>query len=414
MEAGGCSLPLAGFMTVVEVANSPPSLRQVGRLRVLDALYRCPPTGRADLARVTGLSRATVSSLIDELSRAGIVVESAEPADGRPATTGRPPVLLSLSQAAAFAIGLDFGHDHIRVAVCDLSGQAVIDDWTQAEVDHGPEQSFGLAEALVNKALSAAGIARGRLLGVGMGLAAPINGATGDLHANGILAGWHGVRPKEEMEKRLGVTVRLENDANVGALGERALGAAMGVNNLIYLRLSAGIGAGLILDGKPYTGGGGFAGEFGHSPAVERGRICRCGNRGCLETVASSTAVAALLETSIGQPVSVAMLLERVRLGDRGAIRAVGEAGEAVGLAVAALVNALNPELVVVGGELAAAGPALLEPIRRAITLHSVAPAADMARVVQGSLGDRAEVLGAAALLLDRAPQVLAQQVVLG
>jgi len=389
---------------------SPPNLRQVGRLRVLEALYRLPGTARTELVRVTGLSRATVSSVVDELIRSGMVVEFEELSDTRPVTTGRPPVLLTLSQSAAFAIGLDFGHDHIRVAVCDLSGNAVVDDWSAAEVDYSPENSFDLAQSLVSKALGRAGVDPGRLLGVGMGLAAPMNGQTGELHAEGILPGWRGIRPAQEMETRLGIPVQLENDANVGALGERAFGAAMGADNVIYVRLSAGIGAGLILDGRPYTGAGGLAGELGHVFVQEEGLICRCGNRGCLETVASSTAVTRLLEQSLSQCVTLEKLLEMVAAGDRGAIRSVTDAGHAIGRALAGFVNALNPETIVVGGELSAAGSALLDPLTAAVRLYSVAPSAAMVKIVPGMLGDRAEVLGAAALLLERAPAALAQQ----
>jgi predicted NBD/HSP70 family sugar kinase len=246
---------------------------------------------------------------------------------------------------------------------------------------------------------------------VGMGLAVPINKVTGELEADGILPGWHGIRPAVEMEARLGVPVQLDNDANVGALGEKVFGAGRGVDDLVYVRLSAGIGAGLILDGRPYQGLHGFTGEIGHALVDPTGLICRCGNRGCLETVASPVAVAALLERSTGQPVSVQGLLDLVRAEDRGARRAIAEAGEAVGRTLSVLVNILNPELVVVGGELASAGPILLDPIRAAIERHAVAPAAGSVRVTAGTLGDRAEVLGAAGLILARSPHALAQRV---
>jgi predicted NBD/HSP70 family sugar kinase len=213
------------------------------------------------------------------------------------------------------------------------------------------------------------------------------------------------------MERRLGVPVQLENDANVGALGEKVFGAARGVDEMIYIRLSAGIGAGLIVGGRPYQGALGFAGEIGHVLADEDGLICRCGNRGCLETVASPVAVAALLERSMGRPVSVQHLIELVAEGDRGARRAVADAGEAVGRALAMLVNVLNPELIVVGGDLASAGAVLLDPIRDAIERHAVGPASASLRVTTGTLGDRAEVLGAAGLILAQSPLALAQRV---
>jgi len=384
-------------------------LRQMNRLRVLETLYRSPGTSRFDLARQTGLSRATVSSLVDELRRAG-VVEEHEATSERPRSTGRPPILLSIVPGAAYAVGLDFGHQHIRVAVCDLSGEPVVDDWSAAEVDHAPTESLDLAHELVQQALRTSGVAEDRLLGVGMGLAAPINSVTGELEADGILPGWRGLKPAAEMEARLGIPVQLENDANVGALGESVFGAGRGVEDLLYIRLSAGIGAGLVLGGRPYRGHRGVAGEIGHILVDRAGPICRCGNRGCLETIASPVAVAALLSQRVGHEVTIAELLELVEAGDRGARRAVADAGEAVGLALAGVVNALNPELVVVGGELASAGTVLLEPIRTAIERHAVAPAASELRVTVGTLGDRAEVLGAAALILAQSPHALASR----
>jgi predicted NBD/HSP70 family sugar kinase len=388
------------------------SMRQMNRLRVIEALYHQPDSSRTDVARRTGLSRATVSTLVEELGRAGVVTEQGESEKTRPrGTTGRPPVLLSLVPGVAFALGLDFGHQHIRVAICDLSGELVVDEWSPAEVDYSPIESLDLAHDLVRAALRNADIEQDRLLGVGMGLAAPIDRVTGELEADGILPGWHGIRPAAEMETRLGVPVQLENDANVGALGEKVFGAARGVDDLVYVRLSAGIGAGLILGGELYQGFRGFAGEIGHVLADQGGAICRCGNRGCLETIASPVAVAGLLERSTGRPVSVQGLIELVKAEDRGALRAVADAGEAVGRALSMLVNVLNPELVVVGGDLASAGAVLLESIQAGIARHSVAPASASVRVTAGTLGDRAEVLGAAGLILTQSPRALAERV---
>jgi predicted NBD/HSP70 family sugar kinase len=386
-------------------------LRQSNRLRVIETLYNQPGTSRAELARTTGLSRATVSMLVEELEEANIVEEHDAGEDIRPRNTGRPPIPLSLVPSAAFAVGLDVGRQHIRVAVCDLSGRPVLDEWSPAEVDHAPMESLDLAYDLVRSALDATGVEPDRLLGVGMGLAAPINTVTGELEAYGILPGWDGIRPAAEMEQRLGVSVQLDNDANLGALGEKVFGVARGVDDLIYVRLSAGVGAGLVLNGRPYHGARGVAGEIGHVSVVDNGLICRCGNRGCLETVASPVAVAALLGRSSGRHVSVAELLDLVRLGDRGAQRAVSDAGALVGRALAMLVNTLNPELVVVGGELAGAGAVLLDSIRSSIERNAVMPASGAVNVTAGTLGDRAEVLGAAALILAQSPRVLARRV---
>ena len=177
---------------------------------------------------------------------------------------------------------------------------------------------------------------------------------------------------------------------------------------MVYLQLSGGVGLGLILNGESYGGVTGVAGEVGHTPIIEDGLICRCGNRGCLETVATSHAVSDLLGRSRGETMTFARVLQLLQDGDRGARRAVVDTGAAVGRSVAGIVNLINPELVIIGGELAAAGETLLEPIREAVERRSVPPAANAVRVVRGTLGEHAEVLGAAAVQLSRAPEALA------
>jgi predicted NBD/HSP70 family sugar kinase len=230
---------------------------------------------------------------------------------------------------------------------------------------------------------------------------------SGRAFVDGDHANWD---PAAELRARLGLDVQLANDANAGALGELRFGAGRGARNMVYVRLSAGVGLGLVLDGRPYHGSAGVAGELGHVTVAEGGRICRCGNRGCLETVASPAAVARMLAPTRDEPITVPALLELVRAGDRGARRAVADAGAAVGVAIAALVNVLNPELVVIGGELAAAGEVLLEAVRAEIERRAVPPAAAAVRVTPGALGEQAEVLGAAALPLARAPELLARR----
>ncbi len=384
--------------------------RQMNRLKVIEALYRRPGSSRTEVAEYTALSRPTVSMLIEELEAAGIVRQH-EPDDSRPRGTGRPPVLISLVPRAAFAVGLDVGHEHVRAAVCDLSGEILADDWSAAEVDHAPTESLDLARELVHGVMGEAGVTADHVIGVGMALAAPVDRETGIVFAEGILPNWGGVQPAAEMQARLGLPVQLENDANLGALGEHVFGAGHGVDDMVYVRLSAGIGVGLILGGAPYRGRTGIAGELGHVRVDPGGAICRCGNRGCLETVAAPRVIAQLLERSRHEPVSVPQLLELVRAGDRGARRAVADAGATIGEAVAAVVNVLNPELLVFGGDLAGAGDTLLDAVRTAIERSAVAPAARAVRVTAGTLGERAEVLGAAALLLAQSPHTLALRV---
>jgi predicted NBD/HSP70 family sugar kinase len=407
MRTGAFAPGAIAFCEPVRLNESPhPNIKHSNRVRMLQALLRHPARSRADLGRTLGLSRATVTALLTELELAGMVQQHRN--EHEPPAIGRPPLQVSLTPEAAYAVGLDFGHRHVRAAVCDLSGRIVGDQWAANDTDSQPRASFDVAERLTAAAIAEAGVARAHVVGAGVGLAAPVDAITGLIHTEGILPRWDGVYPAAELEQRLGMPVQVENDANAGAMGEHLFGVGRGVADMVYLRLSAGVGLGLILNGHAYGGATGIAGEVGHVPVTEDGLICRCGSRGCLETVATPYAVCNLLGRSRGEQLTLERVLELLESGDRGARRAVTDTGVAVGHAVAAVVNLLNPELVVIGGELAAAGEALLEPIRDAVDRRAVAPAAKVARVVRGTLGEHAEVMGAAAVQLARAPEALA------
>jgi predicted NBD/HSP70 family sugar kinase len=384
-----------------------PSTRVVNRVRLLQALLHGPGRSRADLGRALGLSRATITALLLDLERAGMVEQTADDPEERPRSNGRPPLQVSLAPDAAYAVGLDFGHRHIRTAVCDLAGRIVADRSVEHDVDQAPLEAFEVGRALTDQVLQESQVDPGHVIGVGVGLPAPLDAATGVVHAEGILPSWEGIAPARELEARLGLPVTLENDTNAGALGEHLFGAGRGVDNLAYVQISAGLGVGLILNGVPYRGVAGVAGELGHITVHDDGLICRCGNRGCLETVANTLALTSLLSQSRGEPISLARLIDLVHAGDRGARRAVADAGHAIGIALAAAINLLNPELVVIGGELADAGEPLLEGMREAIAGCALPPAAERARLVIGVLGRRAPVLGAVALVVSGADRPL-------
>lgn len=387
-------------------AEAPINLWNLGRVRILQALTERPSLSRAELVQRTGLARATVGSVVYDLIDAGLVRESANtgPTGAR---TGRPPQMLSLQPDAAYAIGLDIGHDHVRAAVTDLVGTSRWDRSAALAVDDDPDRALGTAVGLIDQAIAEVGVGKAKILGVGLGIACPVDASTGDLHAEDIMSGWVGVRPTDELAGRTGLAVRVINDANAGVLAERRFGAARDCANVVYLRLSSGIGAGVVCDGRMLLGHDGLAGELGHVTVEPQGAVCRCGNRGCLETVASPTAIADLLSRGRGQPVSGADLAELLRAGDRGTLRAIEDAGEAVGRALAMTVMLLNPELIVVGGDLVTAGEALFEPIRRTIGRNTMSSQHNTLRIVSGALGDSAGVLGAAALVLDTVPERL-------
>jgi glucokinase-like ROK family protein len=377
------------------------SLRELNRGRVIDALRGRGTASRAEIARATGLSRSTVSSIVSDLIDSGLLAEQAEAtgvAHGEGG--GRPPVLLSLNPSAGLAVGVDFGHTHLRVAVSDLSHEVLAEAGSELDVDHSAEEGLNAAAELVDHVLTEAKAERNGVIGVGMGLPGPINRATGAVGSSSILPGWVGVNAAAEMEHRLGLPVRVENDANLGALAEFVWGSGRGHSDVVYIKLSSGVGAGLLFGGRLHHGAGGTAGEIGHTPAQNGTAICRCGSRGCLETVASARAIAEQVSVSRGEPVSSRELLELIANDDPATGRLIAEAGREIGVAVARLCNLVNPNCVIIGGDLSAAGELITEPVLESIRRYAIASAADEVAVVAGVLGERAELLGALALVL--------------
>src|SRR3954469_24399077 len=395
--------------------GSAPSLRASNRLRVIQALQLLGVTSRADLARHTGLSRSTVSTIVAGLQAEGMVVD--RDADGRAAAGGggaraadaragagggRPPALIALDPSAGFAIGIDFGKRHLAVALADLSHQLLAEEWREMTDDYDAEAGIEEAAQLVETVLEAAGADAGRLLGVGMGLPGPVH-STGVVGSSAILPGWAGTQAGDRMAERLSMEVWLGNDANLGALAESTWGAGRDACGLVYLKLATGIGAGIVIDGRLFEGAGGTAGEIGHTSLDETGDICRCGSRGCLETYAGGSAIAGLLSRSVAEPLSLDDVLARAVDGDPGCRRALADAGRHIGASVADLCNLINPERIVVGGSMAVAGDVLLDPLREAVGLRAIPSAAEDVEIVLGELGGRAELLGAVALVLHEA-----------
>jgi predicted NBD/HSP70 family sugar kinase/biotin operon repressor len=369
------------------------SLRERNRRELLDALARGGSASRADLARLTGLSRSTVSTLVADLQASGLVVEQ-EPGQ-RASQQGRPPTLLTLDRSAGLVLGIDFGHEQVHVAIADLSRTILAERTLALDVDTSAARAIDVAVQLADETIAAAAVDGDSLLSAGVGLSGPIDMAAGTVHTGKILPGWAGVQPAQELASRLGVPVHLDNDANLGALAEVTLGAGIGARDAMYLMVSGGVGAGLIFGGELYRGAGGTAGELGHVLVDESGPICRCGNRGCLEMMAGGRAIIALLRGSHGDDITLDEVMALVADGDSGARRAIADAGRILGRSVAAIVNAFNPELVIVGGAVSAAGDVLLDPLQEAVHRYAIPSAAADVRITRGVLGERAEVLGA-------------------
>jgi predicted NBD/HSP70 family sugar kinase len=379
----------------VETPGSQTSLHRANLERVVRAVRMAGSLTQAEIARSTGLSAATVSNIVRELKDGGTVEVTPTSAGGRRARS------VSLSGDAGIVVGVDFGHTHLRVAIGNLAHQVLAEETEPLDVDASAAQGLDRAECLVGRLIDTVGISQDKVIGVGLGVPAPIDVESGTLGSTAILPGWAGTNPRDDLATRLGVPVHVDNDANLGALGELVWGSGRGVYDLAYIKVADGVGAGLVINGRIYRGPGGTAGEIGHITLDESGPVCRCGNRGCLETLAAARYVLPLLSSSHGADLTLERMVQLAREGDPGCRRVIADVGRHVGSGVANLCNLLNPTRVVLGGQLAEAGELVLGPIRDSVARYSVPSAAKRLSLVPGALGERAEVLGALALVLS-------------
>ncbi|MGZ4166390.1 MAG: ROK family transcriptional regulator [Solirubrobacteraceae bacterium] len=381
---------------------SPTSSRERTALRVLDFLWREGPANRVEVVRGTALSRATVSKLVGELQAQGLVAERRGPVSIA-ARSGRPPTLLAVNPEIGAFGGIDFGHSSVRVAIADLAGHLIAEHREDLDVDNEADSAIAAAVDGLRALTAAAELRGGRLLGVGAAISAPVRRDTGDLAAAGILPGWSAISPKHELERRLGVPVHVGNDANLGALAEARTGAARGASDVVYLMLSSGVGGGVVLGGSLFTGHSGMTGELGHVPVDPAGALCRCGNRGCLETVAGAQALMGRLRRALGEPVSLGEGAVRARAGDARCAETFRAAGVAAGRVAGGICNVVNPELVIVGGDLIVAGDVLVDAVREGLGQTAIDAVREDVTVVAATLGDRAELLGAIGLAIAEA-----------
>nr|WP_202890018.1 ROK family transcriptional regulator [Actinopolymorpha rutila] len=375
--------------------GSQASLRAANVRRVLAAVRAHGVLSQAEIARITGLSPASVSNIVHQLADADAVELSPGIRGGRRAQEVR------VRSDGGLVVGLDFGHRHIRVAVSDLRFVVRAERRVECDVGASALSALAVAEKLVGELLEEIGTTRCGVRAVGLGLPAPMGPDGGTLAAWPILPTWATIDPARHLAERLGAPVYADNDANLGARGELYFGAGRGVSDLAYIKAATGLGAGLVVAGNVYRGFAGSAGEIGHLTIDEMGPVCSCGNRGCLETMVGAPYLLELIRHSHPDVRTVEQLVTCALAGDGGCQRVVADAGRHIGFVAANLCNVVNPERVVVGGDLAAAGDLLLEPLRSAMPRYAVVTVASTP-VVAALTGERAEVLGALVLAVEQ------------
>jgi len=375
--------------------GSQTSLREANRGRIVDAVKKYGGLSQIELAGLTGLSPATVSNIVKELSGAGVL-------NTAPGTrSGRRAQHVTLAHALGLVAGVHFSTRHLRISISDVAYTVVAESHMPLAKDHRADNELDRVMLLLADMLESAGAGMLDLLAVGVALPAPVDRRTGRIARRGILRGWDGVEVSDVLQQRLKRPVFVDTDANAAALGELRLGAARGKDDVVFIDVGDRIGAGLVLGGRVYSGHGGMAGELGHTVIQEDGPVCECGNRGCVQAIAGGSALIQRLQ-SAGRGIKLQDVIVRAMSGDADAVRAIADAGTAIGIATANLCNLLDPERIVVGGELGRSGELLLGPMRREVERAVLAGTTFAPEIVQGQLGPGAAAMGAVALAVDR------------
>ncbi|WP_161632117.1 ROK family transcriptional regulator [Nakamurella lactea] len=368
---------------------------------VLAVLRSGPAVSRAELERALGLSRSAVVKAVDHLLAMGVIGEEPGQSDGG---RGRPGRRLVARYPGGTVVGIDFGHDHIAVAIADLDLTVRAEDRTPFPVDDDANAAMGAAAELVADLIDGAGLAAAEQPTIcGVGVPGPLDAARRMVSSPTILRNWSGVDLVEELGLRTGLSVVIDNDANLGAIAELHAGAAVSYQNFIYVKASGGVGACVVINGQVLRGHAGAAGEIGHTQLRADGAWCRCGNRGCLETVVS---VGQVLEQIGNLYPGVPDLRENLpELAAHPVARKVlAESGRTLGMVLANLCALLDPAALVIGGELVLAGPEFIAGLDESVQRLAQPGRDNQVHVHPAALGIRAELMGS--LLIARDAQL--------
>lgn len=380
---------------------------------LLDLIRKYGEFSKVDLIAYTEFSRTKVTSCIDSLLNKKIIIAK----NGTDYTGGRRSKKFSLNGELGLVAGIDIGATSIDLGIADFSGKFLAHYAEPALVQDGPIKILGRACSMLEKMLQENALNPEKLNGIGIGVPGPVDFSVGTLVSPPIMPGWDCYPIIQTVQQWFpSANVVVDNDVNVMALGEINQGAGKGVDNLVFVKIGTGIGAGIICEGNLYRGSSGCAGDIGHISVNKSGPLCHCGNRGCLEAYAGGPAIAerALTEAQAGRSPILLKYYEKngkllrtedvgdaAREGDALAIEVIRESGQYIGDVLAGLVNFFNPQMIVIGGGVRNLGNLLLSSIRQTVLHRSTSLATRDLHIVFSETGPDAGVLGAVSLAMD-------------
>ncbi len=371
-------------------------IRESNRTLILNYIREQKTLPRSELARYTGLSRTAIGNIVDELVREGIILQE----DHR---TGddRRTMLLSFNARAGYVLGGTLGRQHLTMLLADLIGTPIQRLDIPFSTIEGPEEGLPRLAQTLKAFVTEQQIEWKEIVGIGLGIVGPLDPLLQSTTAPTPFSGWAGVTIQPALEKALGLPVYLDNDGNMGALGESRYGAGRNERDMIYVKVGSGIASGLIFNGRLYRGCAGTAGEIGHIPVDFNGRLCHCGRYGCLETITGKQGILQEVQRSSPGVTTITQVIEAAREGNDGCIDALERAGNYLGFALAGLVNILNPCLIVLDGSTMQAGDLVLRPLEATLEAHSLQAPFAHTRVTLAEQSGLAMPFGGIATVLD-------------
>ncbi len=388
-------------MVTDEAAVDTSGVRTQNSGLVLRMIWKERQMTRVEIARRTGLSHSTVSAIMFDLERLGLVRTLGAAAS----RGGRPASLIGFRDESFATIGVEIGARHVSVALTDLRGKVRAFGERRLPVRTDPQGTLSCIRQLIRDAIRTDRYPIRRVIGIGVAVPSPVDPAIPGQLSDLIFPAWRDVDVRKVLREAYGLPVLVDNDANLGALAERWWGAGAEGGDLTYIKVGAGVGAGHIIRGELHRGVSGTAGEIGHVPVDPNGPMCVCGNRGCLTTFIGSEELSERARElfELEERPSLAEIVRRARAGDKRAVELVEDVGARLGIVVGTLLNVLNLDLVVIGGEISTVGDMLLDALRRAVRVRALPSAMAHARIVTSNLGPRSIAVGAATLVLESA-----------
>ena len=359
---------------------------------------------RVELAQRLNLSRAAMTSIVNDLLESKIIREG----EARNSQGGRPPIILEINAQRGYVVGLDMGATHLGIVLSDFSARVVDEIEVPFSISDEPDVAISKTDKFLLDLLQKNNLNLENISAIGIGVPGPVFTERGVVLSPPLMPGWDGFPIQATLAEKWRLPIALNNDAELGAIGEWAYGVGRGENHLAYIKVGSGIGAGLLLNGLIYRGSTGSAGEIGHLTLEENGPLCDCGNTGCLEALAGGKAIALQAQAAVrtGQrtllsgmgPVEALTARDvaaAARRGDLVSQRIIESAGRYLGIAIAGLVNLINPRVIVVGGGVAQIGDLLLQPIRDTVARRSLQASARTVRINSAVLRRRSTSMGA-------------------